>query len=401
MFFMVGVCREYKGSPNILGFRLYNTDTMEYKDKSVEDVCKDIEEGHLKVVNITVKNNKVNKISNKLSYYPDIVDGVTVDINKITVIGKYGDEFVCVDSRGIVEKFTLEELVNGSRYELTNVVIRRCTETFNNKCPIPTIDEYKHNRYINKSYINKCKMLDIAQLILRNTDDGIKVVGVDKSSMDREVIIVPSFVTAIDDAAFCNCYNLRDIKFVSGLKSIGRGVFYECGEINRIVIPDTVEYIGDRAFEACFNLRDIEIPDSVKYLGKRAFRSCFELRNVKLSSNIKQIREAMFLDCEGIKSISIPQGIEYIEKEAFQGCMYIEKVNLPDSLKGIGNEAFSFCSSLKRIHIPRSVEELGERVFYSNTQLKEIIIDNKNIKTHKNTFEWCGVTNQMVRDGEK
>ena len=57
--------------------------------------------------------------------------------------------------------------------------------------------------------------------------------------------MVPEGVTAIGDEAFYNCKKLKDIRFPSTLKSLGKSTFYQCGfsttEPFYVFLPDELE----------------------------------------------------------------------------------------------------------------------------------------------------------------
>jgi len=68
-------------------------------------------------------------------------------------------------------------------------------------------------------------------------------------------VVIPPFVTAIDEEAFQECQNLKQVE-----------------------MPGSVIFIGDRAFSDCPNLSKIRIPQSVTIIGKDVFNKCAKLR---------------------------------------------------------------------------------------------------------------------------
>lgn len=81
---MIGVVSERLNGLYTLGFRLLNTNTMEYTDEAVESVYNMIKKGLINVENLTVNDsndgydyneNQVKIIGDNKYRYPEIVNG--------------------------------------------------------------------------------------------------------------------------------------------------------------------------------------------------------------------------------------------------------------------------------------------------------------------------------------
>ena len=81
-------------------------------------------------------------------------------------------------------------------------------------------------------------------------------------------------VKAIEDDAFCGCYNIVSLTIEPGLEEIGNSAFSNCSQFREIVIPEGVKRIGEGAFESIRNLNKVELPSSLLSVGERAF-NCF------------------------------------------------------------------------------------------------------------------------------
>ncbi len=250
------------------------------------------------------------------------------------------------------------------------------------------------------------------------------------SQNPAEYYSIPDSVTYIEDFAFFNCQNLKDI-----------------------FIPTSVTEIGDFAFYNCTNLSKVRIPDSVKHLGMAAFISCTGLVEVRLPSGSNYIGAAMFNSCENLKSAIIPSSVSFIVTDAFgyadnyettyfmgteeqwnkiliggynevvtknvvfdyvpvissgacgegvnwtlyeNGELVIEgsgkmddyspgsapwnneassiiKVTIKDGVTTVGDYAFSGCENLTQVALPETIVSVGDGAF-ENTDLKEIFI---------------------------
>ena len=60
--------------------------------------------------------------------------------------------------------------------------------------------------------------------------------------------------------------NASEVKFGTGVKTIGLNVFYNCTNLTKVQFPDALEEIWFGAFDSCTGLTDIIIPDNVTYM---------------------------------------------------------------------------------------------------------------------------------------
>lgn len=85
----------------------------------------------------------------------------------------------------------------------------------------------------------------------------------------EEVEFIGSDLSTIGWGAFLDCRNLRQVKFPSGLRDIGKIAFANCDALTSITIPDNCR-VGEQAFASCYNLRTIDLsPTSM--IGRNAF----------------------------------------------------------------------------------------------------------------------------------
>ena len=62
-----------------------------------------------------------------------------------------------------------------------------------------------------------------------------------------------------------------------------------------VVLPSTLKRIGNAAFCHCKNLEDIELPDSLEVIRDDAFGDCVSLKHLELPSSLKHIGSDAFL----------------------------------------------------------------------------------------------------------
>ena len=212
--------------------------------------------------------------------------------------------------------------------------------------------------------------------------------------------------------AFDEAYNLRSIILPSNVKSIGKWVFRNCGNLKSIiiaennehyksidgvlyskdgsslvryppdkagksfVIPNTVKNIEEGAFYACNNLAEIivdENNESYKAVDGILYNKDITLliyyptkkqdTSFVVPNGIESISTGSFAKNEKLKTLIISEGVKCIEDRTFISCSGLKSITVPDSVETIGNFAFRYCWRLKKIIISDSVKTIGDFAF--------------------------------------
>ncbi len=160
-------------------------------------------------------------------------------------------------------------------------------------------------------------------------------------------IIIPDYVTAIDDYAFMMT-SIHSLQFADG---------------------STCKSIGEYAFQMCEELITAEISASIEEIGMCAFYMCTSLQTVEFAedSKLDRITAGTLNDCYALKSLHLPASIVEIEDAAIAGCTALEQITFaPDSkLERIGSYNFVQCKALQSIVIPQSVTFIGDTAEYT------------------------------------
>ena len=135
-------------------------------------------------------------------------------------------------------------------------------------------------------------------------------------------VILPSWMTRIDDYAFHQCYTLESITIPEGVTSIGEYAFYRCLALARVEIPSSVESIGYNAFSNCRALTEIRFSEGLRSIGEVAFSGCYALTSVALPESVTTIGDSAFAYCRGLESIRLPEHEIEIGKSVFQETAY-------------------------------------------------------------------------------
>ena len=214
----------------------------------------------------------------------------------------------------------------------------------------------------------------------RKVDDAYHVVGCENSVSNVTILdeIKEKPVTAIEDRAFYQCENLKNITIPSSITSIGEYAFRGCSGLTSVIIPSSVTSIGTATFAHCTGLTSITIPDSATSIGTSAFEGCSALTSITIPNSVTGIGKYAFYGCTGLTSITIPSSVTSIGERAFSDCSSLTSITIPSSVTSIGTYAFSGCSSLTSITIPSSVTSIGSCAFSQGTKLNAVILNETN-----------------------
>ena len=165
-------------------------------------------------------------------------------------------------------------------------------------------------------------------------EDGVLFSGKEKilyaypAAAGRAVYRVPDTVTMIAEGAF-------------------RGT-----DVRRVILTDTLVLIEEDAFRDAKELRQIRIPAGVDMIGPGTFYGCKNLTKVSWDSRTETVPEEMFACCTSLEEISFPRGVVAIDNGAFAGCTALKTVILPASLQKLGALVFDGCISLGTLRLP-------------------------------------------------
>ena len=150
-------------------------------------------------------------------------------------------------------------------------------------------------------------------------------------SVPKDVTIVrfhPS-VVEVDDEAFRDCNNLREVVFNERLHKIGELAFYYCSSLSSIRLPSTVTEIGSLAFYYCSNLREVLLNEGLQKIGFYAFNACTSLRSITFPSTVTEIGGNTFSYCNNFREVVLHGVPQKIGAGAFSNCTSLEKFTLP------------------------------------------------------------------------
>ncbi len=215
----------------------------------------------------------------------------------------------------------------------------------------------------------------------------------------------------IGENAFGNCENLKQIIGSERIVCMGQWAFSGTA-ITNIIISDKCERINELAFADCNNLKEIPDISKVKYLEGYIFSGCKGLKKVIVPNGTKEIPEHMFSNCTNLKEVYIPKSVKEIGEGAFWGCIKLKgNVTIEPKNKYLsakdnmilnkkGDTLLSMISPVKVMVIPSYVKKVksywaqdyiySEGPYGENPKylLKTIIVQNKDISFSKRSVPY-------------
>ena len=195
-------------------------------------------------------------------------------------------------------------------------------------------------------------------------------------------ITLPSTLTLIEDHAFSECYNLKEIYNYSSinidLQNLGSNINGGIANYAEILYYEN----GNKVFKDGDALI-VETVDLFRFIYKnnayKLISYCGEEREIELPRYINGSIYAIELQYDvNLKKIFIPNTINHIDDSAFYGCKQLSSIVVPESVNSIGSNAFAYC------------ENLEELIFENSENITDIgwnILEGTQIYNNKDNWE--------------
>jgi len=145
--------------------------------------------------------------------------------------------------------------------------------------------------------------------------------------------------------------------------SVGKDAFSSCYRLTSVTIPNSVTSIDEYAFHDCSNLKEVYISDMEAWC------------NISFGNeyaNPLYYANNLYLNGELVTELVIPDTVKEIKDYAFYGCYNFTSVIIPDSVTSIGYDTFNHCTALTYVRIPNSVALIGPYAFQYCYKLLEV-----------------------------
>ena len=212
----------------------------------------------------------------------------------------------------------------------------------------------------------------------RTITDGYAISGF--KGKDIRTLIFPNTyngraVTRVFAHAFEGC-SVQEVVMTDGIKVIEEGAFKDCENLKQVIFPNTLREIGSSAFSGCKSLVTAALPKGLEQIGDYAF-SGTALRQVELPRSLLWLGEGIYRDCGKLSGIQFPRHLSEIPNETFMGCEALKKIELPENIAAVGREAFSGCTALIDMIIPESVITVGQNAYAGTSPSFTLICTQK------------------------
>ena len=189
---------------------------------------------------------------------------------------------------------------------------------------------------------------------------------------------VPQKVVSIKEGAFRGS-DISTLTFAedTALETIGAGVF-EDSKIGSVALPETVTTINNSAFKNATELKEVTLGNAVTFIGASAFEGCLSLKTVQLPDSLRDIASYAFRNA-GLESVLVGNGVRRIDTGAFYGNKNLTDVKLGESIEKLGTDAFAMCEKLTSLVLPASVEAFDATVVEGCKSLKNVIVDDGSV----------------------
>ncbi len=173
-------------------------------------------------------------------------------------------------------------------------------------------------------------------------------------------------------SAYVNVLKQIQTLTVTG-NSVNNAAFTDCSNLREVTINKSINSIGDRAFACGSSLESVYYPGTLSEWNNISFSgSGFgEIYMADGGTRYSDSPHDLYLSGEKLTNLVIPENITAINPHVF-AFTKIESLTLHNGVKSIGEGAFAGCPNLPEVTIPLSVEEMDAQSFGKCQKLKSV-----------------------------
>ena len=142
-------------------------------------------------------------------------------------------------------------------------------------------------------------------------DDNVKALCVSNwdTNGDGELSMAEAAAVTSLESVFTSKTTIKtfeELKYFTGLTSIGNNAFSGCTALKSIVVPENVTSFGNNAFKNCRNLSAINVPENLTSIGNSCFSSCSLLESIVIPETVKSVGDNAFQRCSKLATVTVP-----------------------------------------------------------------------------------------------
>lgn len=215
-------------------------------------------------------------------------------------------------------------------------------------------------------------------------------------------VSIPSSVWYINQVAFYNCINLKNVILSEGIRSIYYGAFYGC-PLTSIKIPSSVTSISSNPFDSDRNNFITVDEGNLHYkidnnclVETSTNRLVSGFINSVIPTYIKNIGNYAFHECTGLTNIVLPDGVESIGASAFSNCTGLTNITIPASVSNLGYIAFTGCSALKDFTVLATTPPTVDPTIFRSDMIPSITVPKGCGEAYKAAEGWSEYADYIV-----
>lgn len=160
---------------------------------------------------------------------------------------------------------------------------------------------------------------------------------------------------------------------------------FKKARVSSVQFPSSLREIEQCAFTECNNIKEIQLPDGVEILGDEAFSFCGSLEAVEFGKNVQNMEYGAFYNSNKLAAITVAEGSQFLDavenvlynKEHTILCLYApakpEKVyQVLGTAEEIVYRGMVNASFLEELYMPEKISTLNHNSISGNKRLKSI-----------------------------
>ncbi|MBE6673651.1 MAG: leucine-rich repeat domain-containing protein [Ruminococcaceae bacterium] len=215
-------------------------------------------------------------------------------------------------------------------------------------------------------------------------------------------VTIPEGFVLIDDYAFQNCKKLETCTFLGNAGEnavIDQAAFENCYELRDVNIPYGVTTLGNCAYKSA-GTKDLTLPGTLTTLngGSHFHGSALETVTGLENTQITVIPDSMFRSQSkwNDKVVRLPDTVTSIGQYGMADCAF-EVLILSPNMTTIGIEAFVNCCSIREVYIPDTVTTIKNNAFRNNLVNDILFFVTSNDSEYIETIKTgTGTTNAVI-----